>query len=266
MNFVEAIDVRIEEIGSACTRRGKYFKACPLTQPAEDAEPTKVLFGIVDILRSNAGSVEAEAWTSAHSSSGFCIEACDYGVIPRTMIRLAHLAMTRRQDGEAVKSNAMRSFRDMAKAVRIVSRLQPETDALNELQPRAGQERPEIRLDIGRYQLQPVVGAKYIADDAEPDYLITEIRQRTEKEPVKFRLLLQLAGSGNKLDDPSIAWPDNRETADLGMLTPTRIVADEAAYESLLFLPNALPEGIETADPMIDARGQVYPVSFGRRQ
>ena len=123
---------------------------------------------------------------------------------------------------------------------------------------------------FGRYQLQPVAGARYVGDDvaakAQPDYLITEIRQRTKKEPVKFHLVLLLAGPGDRLDDPSIAWPDNRETVDLGTLTLTRIVADEAADKSLLFLPNALPDGIEAADPMIDARGQAYPVSFDRRQ
>ena len=83
---------------------------------------------------------------------------------------------------------------------------------------------------------------------------------------MKFHLVLQLAGPGDKLDDPSIVWPDNREIVDLGTLTLTRIVSDEAADKSLLFLPNALPDGIEAADPMIDARGQAYPVSFDRRQ
>ncbi|MDI4239398.1 4Fe-4S dicluster domain-containing protein [Bradyrhizobium sp. Arg237L] len=64
MNSVEALDVRMEEIGSSCTRCGKCFQACPTTEPAgiKDAVPTKVLSGIVDILRGNAGSVEAEAW------------------------------------------------------------------------------------------------------------------------------------------------------------------------------------------------------------
>lgn len=123
---------------------------------------------------------------------------------------------------------------------------------------------------FGRYQLQPVAGARYLADDSAarmpPDYLIAEIRQRTAKQAVAFRLLLQLAGAGDKLDDPSIAWPDSRETAELGTLSLTRIVADDAADKSLLFLPNALPVGIEAADPMIEARGEAYPVSFGRRQ
>ncbi|MCP3446791.1 catalase family peroxidase [Bradyrhizobium sp. CCGUVB14] len=123
---------------------------------------------------------------------------------------------------------------------------------------------------FGRYQLQPVAGSKYLADDAaakaQPDYLIAEIRQRMAKEPVKFRLVLQLAGTGDKVNDPSIAWPDSRETTELGTITLTRLVADEAADKSLLFLPNALASGIEAADPMIDARGAAYPVSFGRRQ
>ena len=123
---------------------------------------------------------------------------------------------------------------------------------------------------FGRYQLQPLAGAKYLADEAaakaQPDYLIAEIRQRAAKQPVKFRLVLQLADPGDKLDDPSIAWPDSRKTAELGTLTLKRIIAGEAADTSLLFLPNALQPGIETADPMLDARGAAYPVSFGRRQ
>jgi len=153
MNFVEALDVRMEEIASACTQCGKCFQACPMTVPAgiKDAEPTMVLSGIVDILRGNGGNAAAEEWASACSSSGYCIEACEYGVNPRTMVRLAHFAMTRRRDGDAAKNNAMRSFRAMAKAVRVVSRLQLEADVLDELQPPPGRERSEGRPDIAIY-------------------------------------------------------------------------------------------------------------------
>jgi heterodisulfide reductase subunit D len=153
MNFVEALDVRIDEIASACTQCGKCFQACPMTEPAgiKDAEPTKVLSGIVDILHGHAGNVEAETWASVCSSSGYCIQACDYGVNPRTMVRLAHFALTRRRDGEAVKKNAMQSFRAMAKAVRIVSRLQLEADVLNELQPAPAQAKQENRPDVAIY-------------------------------------------------------------------------------------------------------------------
>jgi catalase len=85
---------------------------------------------------------------------------------------------------------------------------------------------------FGRYQLQPVAGAKYITDDAAtkaaPDYLMNEIGQRVQKDPVKFRVALQLAGPGDKLDDPSVAWPDSRQTAELGTVTLTRVTTDKS--------------------------------------
>lgn len=153
MNFVEALDIRMEEIASACTQCGNCFQACPMTEPAgiKDAEPSNVVSGILDILRGSAGNMEAETWASACSSSGNCIQACEYGVNPRTMVRLAHFALTRRRDGEAVKANAMKSFRAMAKAVRIVSRLQLDADVLNKLQPPPGRVKPASPPDVAIY-------------------------------------------------------------------------------------------------------------------
>ena len=60
---------------------------------------------------------------------------------------------------------------------------------------------------------------------------------------------------------------DDRRTVDLGTLTVTRLVPDSASAEkALLFMPNALTDGIEVSDdPLIDARVQAYAVSFGRR-
>ena len=78
--------------------------------------------------------------------------------------------------------------------------------------------------------------------------------------------MLQFAGPGDTLDDPSVAWPDSRQTAELGTVTLTRVTTDETIDKSLAFFPNALPDGIQPADPMIDARGAAYLVSFGRRQ
>ena len=51
MNFVEALDVRMEENRLRLHAVRKYFQTCPMTEPAgiKDAEPTKVLSGIVDI-------------------------------------------------------------------------------------------------------------------------------------------------------------------------------------------------------------------------
>ena len=68
------------------------------------------------------------------------------------------------------------------------------------------------------------------------------------------------------IGDPSIAWPDDRRTVDLGTIEITDVMPDsDAAERALLFLPGELPPGIASADPMIQARHDSYPVSFDRR-
>jgi len=124
---------------------------------------------------------------------------------------------------------------------------------------------------FGRYQFLPVGGAHYLSDaqtaKAQPDYLSQEILQRIGKAPVRFKLVVQVAGPGDKLDDPSIAWPSNRRVVELGTVEISRAVADSVtAQKSLMFLPSNVPAGIEPQDPMINARSAAYPVSFGRRQ
>ncbi|WP_260954341.1 catalase family peroxidase [Pseudomonas citri] len=123
----------------------------------------------------------------------------------------------------------------------------------------------------GRYQFLPVAGEHYLSDaetaKQAPDYLGNEIQERVKHGPVKFKLVLQIADAGDKLDDPSVTWPKQRKTVELGTLEVTKTVADnDAAQKQLMFLPSSVPAGIETADPMIDARSAAYPISFGRRQ
>jgi catalase len=123
----------------------------------------------------------------------------------------------------------------------------------------------------GRYQFLPVGGEHYLSDakaaTVAPDFLQSEIRRRVSHAPVQFRLVLQIAQPGDNLDDPSVAWSSDHRTVELGTITITKAVADNtAAQRHLLFLPNALPPGIEVEDPMINARSAAYPVSFARRQ
>lgn len=124
---------------------------------------------------------------------------------------------------------------------------------------------------FGRYQFLPVSGAHYLTDaqaaDAKPDYLSDEIHARLTKAPVAFKLVVQVAEAGDKLDDPSTTWSDSHRLVELGTISITRAVADNvAAQKSLMFLPNNVPAGIEVQDPMINARSAAYPISFGRRQ
>ena len=99
-----------------------------------------------------------------------------------------------------------------------------------------------------------------------PDYLTAEIRERVRRSPIKFKLVVQMAERDDKLDDPSIAWPDSRKKVGLGTITITKAVADsQTAEKKLLFMPGALLPGIETADPMIAARSAAYIISLSRR-
>lgn len=153
MDFAQALDTRMHEIASLCTQCGKCFEVCPMIDPVglSGAEPRSVLAGIVDLLRGHEGTLEAERWAGACSSSGACIEVCSYGVNPRLMVKLAHFAATRRRNGEAVRSKAVTSFRTMARTVRIVSRLQHGESALKRLQPPPGREQPSVLPDVVLY-------------------------------------------------------------------------------------------------------------------
>src|SRR6516164_5554359 len=112
--------------------------------------------------------------------------------------------------------------------------------------------------------------AQYLTKDklaaAGPNYLIEEIKKRVSNGPVKFKYIAQIAEQGDKLDDPSIAWPDDRKTVELGVIEIDKAVADsDAAQRALLFIENAVPPGIEPEDPMINIRSQAYAISFARR-
>ena len=125
-------------------------------------------------------------------------------------------------------------------------------------------------ITFGRYQLRPVAGEHFLTQEQlatmGPDYLSTEIRERVRRGPAKFTLLLQVAEKDDKVDDPSIAWPDSRKQIELGTIIITKAVVDShTAEKKLLFMPGALVPGIEAADPMIAARSASYVVSLSRR-
>ncbi|HEY4336067.1 MAG TPA: catalase family peroxidase [Puia sp.] len=122
-----------------------------------------------------------------------------------------------------------------------------------------------------RYQFQPAEGVQNLTDEqaaaAGPNYLFEEIHQRLAARPVRYQYFAQLSGEGDKIDDPSLAWPDSRPQVLLGELEIREIVEfTPEQHQALSFLPTNLPEGITPADPMIEFRGRVYPFSVKDRQ
>lgn len=122
----------------------------------------------------------------------------------------------------------------------------------------------------GRYRMVPE-GPSHFIDGrllahVGSDYLSTDIRARLASGPVRMSLQLQLADSGDALDDPSVAWPAERRVITLGSVRIDSVVDLEALDEqALVFLPDELPDGIDVRDPMIKARTRAYVESFETR-
>jgi catalase len=126
------------------------------------------------------------------------------------------------------------------------------------------------KVTFGRYQIRPVAGDQFLSKDqiakADPNYLTKELRERVARGAVEFKLMLEVADSGDALDDPSIAWPPSRAKVELGTIALTQMAADSAAAErELLFNPVPKTAGIEVQDPMIEVRSKTYLVSYRRR-
>lgn len=126
-------------------------------------------------------------------------------------------------------------------------------------------------VNYGRYRIEPVAGQQFLSkaeqEKAAPDYLMQELPARLSKEAVKYRISVQLADSGDEVNDATITWPDTRRVVELGTLTIRAVDANGKAFETAnMFNPLALMDGIEpSADPILLARPSAYAVSFGRR-
>lgn len=124
----------------------------------------------------------------------------------------------------------------------------------------------------GRYKIVPVGGPQHLSDaeakSKSPDFLVEELRARLQTRPVRYRLIVQLSNPGDPTHDPSLVWPDDRRTIEVGTISVTAVVADSRAAErALAFFPTTLTDGIELSDdPFPGLRTSVYALSVGHRQ
>ncbi|WP_339251361.1 catalase [Sporosarcina sp. FSL W8-0480] len=96
------------------------------------------------------------------------------------------------------------------------------------------------------------------------DDLEAELIDRMKSGDVQFRLVIQIAGEGDLVDDPSVRWPEERPMIDAGILT-LKSVREDAA-ERLVFDPTIEVQGLECSDdPILRYRSSVYAESSGRR-
>ena len=123
----------------------------------------------------------------------------------------------------------------------------------------------------GRYRFAPEGGDESLTDEdaatRDAGYLGDELRERLATQPAGFRVDVLLAQPGDPLDDPTAAWPEDREVVTIGHLSITGIATDrERDGDVLVFDPTRVPDGIElTDDPILHARAGASRVSVTRR-
>jgi len=78
----------------------------------------------------------------------------------------------------------------------------------------------------------------------------------------------KLPNAGDPTKDPSIVWPEDRRTMDLGKISIISMVADSStAEQDLAFDPTSLTDGIELSDdPFPSLRSKVYALAVLHRQ
>ena len=125
---------------------------------------------------------------------------------------------------------------------------------------------------FGRYRIVPEAGNRYFsAEEAaglSANYHFDEIAQRLGKQPVRFRVLVQVAGPGDTVDDATVHWPESREQVELGTIELTAVVPDSLAQQKhIIFDPIPRLDGIEaSADPLLELRAAIYLISGRRRR
>jgi len=124
----------------------------------------------------------------------------------------------------------------------------------------------------GRYRIVPDAGSDHLPDAIaaarSPNFLFDELAERIAKGPIVFRVLAQLANDGDTVDDATVNWPEERTQLDLGAITLTEPVADDAhEQKQIIFDPIPRVDGIDpSADPLIELRAAVYLLSGRRRR
>jgi catalase len=119
-----------------------------------------------------------------------------------------------------------------------------------------------------RWQLSPDLGVLGLTKEESETLPEAFLEQRLKEEiaagKVSFTLSAAIGTDGDSVIDPSVQWPAERTTIELGKLSITD--AGGAACVNTNFDPNVVASGIKTSDdPVLKMRTPAYGISFGKR-
>ena len=124
----------------------------------------------------------------------------------------------------------------------------------------------------GRYRVLPVAGNEYLGETEAAargaNFLFDDIKDRVAKEPVRFRIVVQLAEDGDTVDDATVRWPEDRPQLAFGEISLRGAVPNNAGVQQhIIFDPIPRVDGIEaSADPLFELRANIYLMSGRRRR
>ena len=119
-----------------------------------------------------------------------------------------------------------------------------------------------------RYRFEPEDGERTLpGEEAKArgrDYLQEEVLAR---DSTALRMLVILAAEDDPVDDPTVAWPEDRERVEVGRLELTGPETErEQGGDILVFDPTRVTDGIElSGDQILRVRPDAYAVSVERR-
>jgi catalase len=119
----------------------------------------------------------------------------------------------------------------------------------------------------GRYRVLPLAGNEYLGETEaaarSPNFLFDEI-----KEPVGFRIAVQLAEDDDVTDDATVRWPEERPQLTFGEISLRQIAPNNPSEQQhIIFDPIPRVDGIEaSADLLFEPRANIYLMSGRRRR
>jgi catalase len=124
----------------------------------------------------------------------------------------------------------------------------------------------------GRFQIHPDAGHDYlnaaVAAKKNANFLFEEIDERLKRDPVKLRIVVEIAQDGDNVSDATVSWPAIRHRIDFGTVVLTQRVADDdPEARRIIFDPMPRVDGIDPSDdPLIELRAALYLLSGRRRR
>jgi len=122
-----------------------------------------------------------------------------------------------------------------------------------------------------RWRFVPQAGEKMLSAEElstlPPNFLEQRLIEATRSGPVRWVMVVTIGQPGDPEDNPTLAWPKDRQEIQAGTLTITSAAPQKGAEcEKINFDPLVMANGIEASnDPILQFRSPAYAVSFSKR-